>query len=174
MLRRILLALLAGCFAAGVIAQTDVAPPKKKSQSKRAAKKQEQPAEQNKPAEEKKDAGATAPGKSADDDNAGAEAVQKIFVCLSAGLPQEWRRAWVVVTEVESDGKERTFEGKFFYSLDPEGAKPLELKTCGAEEVGKRVYGLNAFLEFDKRNWKVATLVFSSEGKFELKYDYPK
>jgi hypothetical protein len=40
--------------------------------------------------------------------------------------------------------------------------------------VAQNVYKLNDFLEPDKRQWKVATLTFTSEGKFEIKYDYAK
>jgi hypothetical protein len=115
------------------------------------------------------------PATQAEEERAGVQAIEKIFACLAAGLPPEWRRAWVVVTELESDAKERRFEGKFFYSLDPAGAKPVDLVPCSAREVAQGVYALNEFLEPEKRQWKVATLVFTREdGKFELKYDYTK
>lgn len=110
----------------------------------------------------------------AEEDNPGVKAVEKIFGCVAEGLPKEWRRAWVVVTELTGDDKERSFEGKFFYSLDDAGAKPVALVPCNAREVAQAVYGLNDYLEFEKRKWKVATLVFTSDGKFEIKYDYTK
>jgi hypothetical protein len=110
----------------------------------------------------------------AEEDNPGVKAVEKIFGCVADGLPKEWRRAWVVVTELSGDDKERNFEGKFFYSLDDAGAKPVALVPCNAREVAQGVYKLNDYLEFEKRNWKVATLVFTTDGKFEIKYDYTK
>ena len=110
----------------------------------------------------------------AEEDNPGVKAVERIFGCVAEGLPKEWRRAWIVVTELSGDDKERSFEGKFFYSLDPGGQKPVALVPCNAREVAQGVYGLNDFLEYEKRGWKVATLVFTSDGKFELKYDYTK
>lgn len=45
---------------------------------------------------------------------------------------------------------------------------------CNAREVAERVYALNDFLEPERRRWKAATLVFTGDGKFELKYDYGK
>lgn len=110
----------------------------------------------------------------AEEDNPGVKAVEKIFGCMAQGLPKEWRRAWVIVTELSGDDKERNFEGKFFYSLDDAGAKPVALVPCNARDVAQGVYGLNDYLEFEKRKWKVATLVFSIDGKFEIKYDYTK
>ena len=108
----------------------------------------------------------------AEEENAGAKAVEKIFGCVAEGLPKEWRRAWVIVTELEHGDKERKFEGEFFYSLDDAGKKPVVLKPCDARQVAEGVYRLNDFLEYEKRHWKVATLIFTSDGKFELKYDY--
>ena len=150
--------LFACAFALNASAQgTGLKPPETTTKSKPAAK----PAGQKKPAAD-------------EEDNPGVQAVEKIFVCLAKGLPKEWRRAWVVVTELSGDDRERNFEGKFFYSLDDAGATPVALVPCNAREVAHGVYGLNDYLEFDKRKWKVATLVFTTDGKFELKYDYAK
>jgi len=118
---------------------------------------------------------ADAPQKPAPEDaNAGEKAVEKIFGCVAAGLPKEWRRAWVIVTELSGGDKERKFEGKFLYSLDASGTNPQPLAPCDPREVAQDVYKLNDFLEYDKRQWKVATLIFTSDGKFEIKYDYAK
>ena len=118
---------------------------------------------------------AEAPKKpAAEDANAGEKAVEKIFACIAAGLPKEWRRAWVIVTELEGGDKERKLEGKFLYSLDATGTSPQPLAPCDAKEVAQGVFMLNDFLEYDKRKWKVATLIFTSDGKFEIKYDYTK
>ena len=150
--------LFACAFALGAIAQgTGLKPPATSAPSKSAAK----PAPDKKPAAE-------------EEDNPGVKAVEKIFGCVAEGLPKEWRRAWIVVTELSGDDKERNFEGKFFYSLDDAGAKPVALVPCNAREVAQGVYALNDYLEFEKRRWKVATLVFTTDGKFEIKYDYVK
>ena len=107
-------------------------------------------------------------------DNPGVKAVEKIFGCIAKGLPKDWHRAWVVVTELSGDEKERKFEGKFLYSVDPGGTNPQPLVPCNARQVGEDVYSLNEYLEAEKRQWKVATLTFTSDGKFEIKYDYTR
>lgn len=151
-LQRILVALFASAFALSAHAQ--LKPPAPGAKPKAAAK---------------------APQKTAkDEDNPGEQAVEKIFVCVAEGLPKDWRRAWIVVTELSGDARERNFEGKFHYSLDAAGANPAALVPCNARQVAEGVYALNDYLEPEKRQWKVATLVFTSDGKFELKYDYAK
>jgi hypothetical protein len=102
------------------------------------------------------------------------KAIQEIFDCLAVGLPKDWKKAWVVVTELADIGKERRFESQSFYA-DASGAmagKPLG--TCGAEVVAKGVIALSADLPAEQRRWKEARLTYSSEGKFDLSYDYGK
>jgi len=106
------------------------------------------------------------------DSEANVKAVERIFQCIAEGLPKEWRQARVVVTEISGSDKERNFEGKFEYSTQADGSKPEPLKPCDPREVAQGVYDLNEFLSPEKRKWKVATLTFTSEGKFEIKYDY--
>jgi len=154
MAKHILFALLAAALSLPAQAQTGLKPPAEISKPKASAK--------------------AAPKPAADEENLGVKAVERIFACVAEGLPKEWRRAWVIVTEIAGDGKERSFEGKFFYSLDAGGAKPAELVPCDARRAAQGVYELNDFLEPEKRGWKVATLIFLSDGKFELKYDYAK
>lgn len=98
------------------------------------------------------------------------DVVQEIANCLLAGAPQGWRTLGVEVKELKNDGKERQFEA-VYQVVDSQG-KTLELKPCDAREPAMNVYKLNSALEPDKRQWTRATLSFTSEGKFELKYDY--
>lgn len=113
-------------------------------------------------------------GSAAEADSAGVKAIEEIFACVAQGLPDGWRRAWVTVTELSGGDKERTFEGKFQVSLENAGEKRWDFVPCNARAVAERVYSLNDFLEPDKRQWKVATLLFTNDGKFELKYDYTR
>lgn len=102
------------------------------------------------------------------------KAIQEIFDCLAVGLPKDWKRAWVVVTELADAGKERRFESQSFY-VDSSGAmagKPLA--TCGAQVVAKGVIALTAELPAEQRRWNEARLTYTSEGKFDLYYDYGK
>lgn len=108
------------------------------------------------------------------DNEANVKAVEKIFQCVAEGLPPGWRQVRVVITEMSSAGKERSFEGKFEYSTENDWAKPVPLKPCDPREVAQGVYGLNEYLAPERRAWKVATLTFTDEGKFEIKYDYVK
>ena len=152
--QRILIVLFACAFTFGALAQTGLKSPAGETKPKAAAKAKKKPA--------------------AEEDNPGVREVEKIFACVAEGLPKDWRRAWIVVTEVASADKERSFEGKFQYSRDASGANPVALVPCNARDVAERVYGLNDYLEYEKRQWKVATLTFTSDGKFEIKYDYTK
>ena len=154
MSKRIILAILAAGLALGAHAQEGIKTPAAQTKPKAAAKAQKKPA--------------------VEQDSPGVKEAEKIFACVETGLPEGWRRASVVVTELSGDDKERTFEGKFQYSLDAAGTNPVSLVPCDAREVAQRVYALNDFLEPEKRQWKVATLTFTSDGKFEIKYDYVK
>lgn len=154
MSKRILLAALAAGSAGGAHAQIGLKPPGAKPPPK--------------PAVEAKRKSAAAV------ETERAEAVLRIFECLATGLPRQRRRGWAEIVETAADGKEHSFEGKFYYLPEAEGAEPAALVPCSAREVAERVYALNDFLEPEQRRWKAATLVFTGDGKFELKYDYGK
>jgi len=101
--------------------------------------------------------------------------IQDIFNCMAAGLPKDWKRTWVVVTELGVEGGTRQFEADFFYAAAADDLVGKPLQPCSKEDVAKNVYSLNQFLPAgEKRLWKQATLVFNSDGSFNLKYDYDK
>ena len=101
--------------------------------------------------------------------------VQEIFNCMAVGLPSNWKRAWVVVTELGKEGGTRHFEADFFYAAAGDEAAGHPLQPCDKEKVAKDVYSLNQFLPtYEKRQWRQATLLFTSDGSFNLKYDYEK
>ena len=102
------------------------------------------------------------------------KAIQQIFDCLAVGLPKDWKKAWVVMTEVVDTGKQRRIEGKFFYATSASDNEGRPLSTCGAAQVAQGVNALNAALAPEQRRWKQARLTFTSEGKFDLHYDYAK
>ena len=102
------------------------------------------------------------------------KAIQQIFDCLAVGLPKDWKKAWVVMTEVVDTGKQRRIEGKFFYATSASDKAGRPLSTCGAAQVAQGVNALNADLPPGQRRWKQATLTFTSEGKFDLHYDQGK
>ncbi len=102
------------------------------------------------------------------------KAVQEIFDCLAAGLPKAWQRAWVVVTEIADIGKSRRFESQSFYAESSTAMAGKPLNTCSAETVAKGVIALSAELPAEQRQWKEARITFTSDGKFNLHYDYGK
>ena len=98
--------------------------------------------------------------------------IQDIANCVISSLPPNWVLAQIEVIELGRDEKNREFEAKYSY-VGPDG-KDVRFAPCDLREPALNVYKLNGALEPSKRNWKKATLVLSSEGKFELKYDYAK
>lgn len=143
--RRMLFAVLAGLLAAGAHAQGGLRLPA--------------------------EAAAPKPAAAAEDER--VLAVQGIFECLATGLPDGgWRRASAEVVEIAAGGEGRTFKGSFSYLPRAEGAEPADLVPCDSREAAARIYALNDFLEPEQRQWKAARLVFTSDGRFELDYDY--
>jgi len=100
--------------------------------------------------------------------------IQEIYDCLAVGLPANWKKAWVVVTEVAESGKERQFEGNFFYAMSAADKKGTPLLPCSAQQIAKGVVSLSAGLPAEQRRWKGVTLTYTSDGKFNLAYDYGK
>lgn len=101
--------------------------------------------------------------------------IEAIFECLAAGLPQDWKRAWVRIDELSNTGGEREFDAKYLFTREGGPAAGEPLRTCDAAQVARGVYELNEYLPgFEERQWKSVTVEFSREGKFEIKYDYGK
>jgi hypothetical protein len=97
-----------------------------------------------------------------------AKAVEQIFSCLAPGLPQDWKRTWVVVSA------ESTAATKFYFTSSFRDEDAEEFVPCNAQEITRRITSLNETLPSDQRRWKSARLVIDNEGEFELKYDYAR
>ena len=95
--------------------------------------------------------------------------IEGIFACLSPGLPQDWRKAWVVVTSGASAPS-----AKFYFSTTRRDSDGEELIPCSAQAITQRITSLNDRLPPPQRAWSKATLTIDSEGEYELSYDYPK
>ncbi len=101
--------------------------------------------------------------------------VEQIVSCLAPGLPQDWKRTWVVVTDLEADSaKERKYDAKFYVTSAYGDSEGEPLVPCNAQEISRRITGLNEALPSDRRRWKSVRLVIDSEGQFELTYDYAR
>jgi len=93
--------------------------------------------------------------------------VEQIFSCMAPGLPQEWKRTWVIVTNAGN-----AMSAKFYATTSLRREDGEEYLSCNAQEIARRIAGLNDALPPEKRRWTSARLTIDSEGAFELKYDY--
>jgi hypothetical protein len=97
-----------------------------------------------------------------------AKTVEQIFSCLAPGLPQDWKRTWVVVAA------EAAAAAKFYVTTTFRDEDAEEFLPCNAPEIKRRITSLGDALPPDQRRWKSARLLIDSEGEFELTYDYAK
>ena len=100
--------------------------------------------------------------------------LEGVFACLAQGLPPDWKKAWFVIDEVgrSDEGTKRHFEANFFYAMSVDDVRGSPLTPCGAERVLEGVSALNAYLPEQQRRWTGATFSFTSEGRYDVKYDY--
>jgi len=95
-----------------------------------------------------------------------AKTVEQIFSCLASGLPADWKRTWVEVTNSGGAPSAKTY---FTTSLRREDGE--EFISCNAQELARRIAGLAGGLPPEQRNWRSARLSIDSEGAYELLYD---
>ena len=101
-----------------------------------------------------------------------AKLIESIFYCLSPGLPQDWQRAWVEITD-QGSGKEKNSRFRVSNIRDSiDEGEPLV--PCNAQALTGRIVGLNDKLPPDRRAWTRALLVIDSDGEYELSYEYAK
>jgi hypothetical protein len=91
-----------------------------------------------------------------------ARTVEQIFSCLATGLPSEWRKTWVVVTDSGA-----AVTGKFYYTVTLRNEDAEEFVPCNAQEVTRRIAGLGE----GPGRWRAARLTIDSEGAYRLDYD---
>src|SRR6185369_8450650 len=55
--------------------------------------------------------------------------IEDLVGCLATGLTPDWKKAWFVIRETGRDktGKERSYEGNFFYATDVNDRKGKRL-----------------------------------------------
>lgn len=100
--------------------------------------------------------------------------VGRIFRCIAEGLPQDWKRAWIEIRELERTlyATVRKYEARFRFATSDTDTAGQPLVPCGTEEVVESVADLNGFLPEEQRRWTGATFAFYRDGRFEVKYDY--
>jgi hypothetical protein len=121
-----------------------------------------------KPVPERREVAAAAPAP-AGPPRLDAKMVEQIFTCLAPGLPSEWKRTWVVVSNAAG-----ATTAKFFYSITLRDEDAEELVPCNAQEITRRIASLTPALPQDRQNWTSARLLIDNEGAFALKYDYAR
>jgi hypothetical protein len=100
-----------------------------------------------------------------------ARLIEGIFHCLSPGLPQDWKKAWIEVTDAGA-GKEKS--SRFFFTNQFGDDEGEPLTPCSAQAITRSIVSLDEKLPPSQRAWTRARLVIDSEGDYELSYDYPK
>jgi hypothetical protein len=121
-------------------------------------------------APEKREVAAVAPAPSAfAAPKLDAKLVEQIFSCLAPGLPQDWKRTWVVVTSAGT-----AVAAKFYVTSSYRDEDGEEFVPCNVPEITRRIAGLSDALPAEQRRWSSARLAIDNEGQYELKYEYPK
>ncbi|MGB3934199.1 MAG: hypothetical protein WBL29_00630 [Burkholderiales bacterium] len=92
--------------------------------------------------------------------------MEQIFSCLAPGLPAEWRRTWVEVTNTGN-----AVTAKFYFTTSLRREDGEEFTPCNAQEVARRIVSFNAGLPPERQGWRTARLSIDSEGAYELLYD---
>lgn len=102
-----------------------------------------------------------------------SEVLQAIFGAFGGALPEKWNRAWVVVSEARTEGSARDFEVQCLFTAPGSDSAGESIPNCDRKTVFEKVYALNKNIQKrEQQRWKSATLVFHSDGKFELSYEY--
>lgn len=102
-----------------------------------------------------------------------AKDLQSIFDAIAPGLPEKWDSAWVVVKEARHLSGARDYLVDCMFREPGGDAAGKPIAGCDRKTVFQKVYGLNRNIPDPKqRRWTRATLVFTPDGKYELKYGY--
>jgi hypothetical protein len=114
------------------------------------------------PAPQRREVAAAAPSSASSASRLDAKTVEQIFSCLAPGLPAEWKRAWVVVT---NGGAGTT--AKFYYTASYRDQDAEEFTPCNVAEVARRI----AAASDAQGSWRSARLSIDSEGAFKLDFE---
>lgn len=102
------------------------------------------------------------------------EIFQGMLHCLAEGMTPDWKKAWIVVREVDRDERNavRQFQGDFYFATKENDHKGKRLQTCGAQRMVAYVGALNDYLTADQKAWTSATVTFLKDGSYDVKYAY--
>ena len=98
-------------------------------------------------------------------------AVTAIVECLAPGLPEDWRQA-VMVVELARPGDET---GEVRYLVTRGNSETTEsFLPCDIRKPTTMLFEVRREQPAARRGWTGARLTIYRDGKFGLKYDYPR
>jgi len=101
-----------------------------------------------------------------------ARAVQSIVECMVPGLPENWRRA-VMVVALAKPGDE-TGAVKYLVQRGDSEEELEPFMPCDAKKPARTLIEARRLQLPRRRGWTGARLSILPDGKFALKYDYPQ
>ena len=114
------------------------------------------------PAPERRELATASPAFTPNTQKLDAKTVEQIFSCLAPGLPSDWKRTWVVVTNSGA-----ALSAKFYYTTSLRDQDGEEFKPCNAQEVTRRIVSLSEA----RGSWRAARLAIDNEGAYKLDYE---
>jgi hypothetical protein len=96
----------------------------------------------------------------------------EIAKCLVAGLPRDWRDAEMTV-DLPQPGAE-SGEVKYVMRRALAGGEFETFLPCDNRQPARLLVEMRKLQPVERAAWKSARFVLHRDGKFDLKYDYPK
>jgi hypothetical protein len=100
------------------------------------------------------------------------ELLGAIAKCLIQGLPGDWQRAQMIV-ELEAPGAAGG-EVSYLFSRTLSRDQLEPFTPCDERQPAATLAELRTLQTPERSAWKTARFVLNRDGKFDLKYDYPK
>jgi hypothetical protein len=95
-----------------------------------------------------------------------------IAQCLVAGLPQDWRQAEMKV-ELPAPGADGG-EVSYLVTRTLAGGASEPFVPCDARQPARALVEMRKLQAQERTGWNAARFTIHRDGKFDLKYDYPK
>jgi len=101
-----------------------------------------------------------------------ASAVTSIVECLAPGLPEDWTEA-VMVIQLDKP-LESTGAVQYLFSREAGKAPDERFIPCDVRRPAVELIDARKLQPAAQRGWTGARLTVHRDGKFNLKYEYPK
>jgi hypothetical protein len=98
-------------------------------------------------------------------------AVARIAECLAEGPPPDWQQLYMVI-ELSEPGAE-TGAVRYLARRASAPDEPVAYTPCDTRKPAKILIESRKQQPPERKGWTSARLVIHSDGKFDLKYDYP-